>query len=128
MKTIETVFEDKRGTIENVLKQADVIRIKSNKGSRRAGHYHKEFGHWCLVTKGDITYYERRHGTNETPTKTVYNVGDVFWTGTMLDHLMVFENFDENEFYCFSEGNRDKENYETDTIRICDDLKAIYVE
>ena len=116
-------FRDSRGTIENICENADVLRIRSAAGSRRAGHYHKTTGHWCLVTKGFIQYYERAVGATTKPTVRIYNVGDVFWTGPMLEHLMVFPY--ESEFLCFSTGKRDKESYESDLVRLDFDLDKV---
>lgn len=108
--------KDTRGEIHSVAEKADVIFITSNAGSRRANHHHKEFGHWCLVTKGAIIYLERPFGAVGQPTQQTFKPGDLFWTGPLMEHLMMFP--EEAAFYCFSVGARDAESYETDTVRM----------
>lgn len=120
--TEKPLFKDKRGEIISIAEHADVIRITSVKGSRRANHYHREFGHWCLVTRGNIIYAERPVGSLERPEWKSYGLGECFWTGPMVEHVMLFPDFDENEFYCFSVGARDRDSYEKDTYRLMFDL------
>lgn len=109
---------DDRGEIFRIAQSADVIKVTSVQGARRANHYHKEHGHSCLVTLGSIHYYERAVGSQGKPSCTVFNVGDLFWTGPMIEHVMLFPTYKDNEFYCFSVGARDPESYEKDTVRL----------
>lgn len=109
---------DNRGEIFAVAERADIIKVTSVKGARRANHYHKEHGHWCLVTAGSLHYYERPVGSQQKPSYKVFNVGNMFWTGPMIEHVMLFPTYDQNEFYCFSVGARDPESYEKDTVRM----------
>jgi hypothetical protein len=106
--------EDSRGSIEHVAEQADVLRIISNPGARRANHWHRQHGHWCLVVSGSITYLERPLGDTEKPTVMVYGPGAQFWTGPNMEHLMLFP--EHTVFYCFSVGARDADSYATDTV------------
>lgn len=117
---------DDRGIIEEICKNADVLRITSKIGSRRASHYHKATGHWCLVTRGSLTYFARPVNSQEKPTKKVYYKDDIFWTPPMEEHLMVFDEFNDNEFLCFSTGDRSQSNYEADLVRIEHKLDEIF--
>mgnify|MGYP001577639959 CR=1 FL=1 len=122
------IFKDKRGTIEILEKNLtiDLLRIKSKINTKRAAHYHKTSGHWCIVTSGEIQYYERPVGKNIKPRYTLYERGDMFWTGPMIEHLMVFPNYNDNEFICLSTGKRTQKEYEKDLVRINYDLAKLY--
>jgi hypothetical protein len=113
---MKVLNNDERGTIIEVAKKADVLLISSRVGSRRANHYHKRFGHLCIVAEGCVHYYEREVGSKEKPTMKAYAKGETFDTRPMMEHLMLFPV--ETVFYCYSYGARDKENYEDDTVRL----------
>lgn len=117
---MNTLHTDERGEIIQVAEKADVLRITSNVGSRRANHFHRESGHWCLVISGMINYYERPVGAKESAAIRTYFPGDLFWTGPMVEHLMVFAQ--DTQFYCFSTGARDPAHYEADTVRLSFEL------
>lgn len=119
------VFEDNRGAIFSICEKADVIRITSVKGAKRANHYHRNHGHVCIVTKGSIMYLERPVGSQNPPTQRYFKVGEQFSTEPMMEHLMLFPDHEVNEFYCFSFGPRDAESYEQDTVRLETCLKEI---
>lgn len=115
---LRILCDDERGKIISIAERADVIKITSKLGARRANHFHKTYGHWCLVTVGSIESYERPVGSHDKPTVVWYYAGDLFWTGPMVEHLMLFPFDAVTEFYCFSVGARDRESYETDTVRL----------
>jgi quercetin dioxygenase-like cupin family protein len=111
-----TLHADARGEIISIAEKADILLIKSLAGARRANHYHRRFGHWCLVSSGTIHYYERPCGSGEKPSMAIYKQGTLFWTGPNVEHLMVFP--EDTEFYCYSVGARDGESYENDLVRL----------
>ncbi len=113
---MKLLHQDNRGSIEGIAEKADVLRITSTAGSRRANHFHKRFGHWCVVIYGEIEYFERPVGSAEPPTKETYGMAELFYTAPSMEHLMVFPV--DTEFYCFSTGARDGESYEEDTVRL----------
>lgn len=119
------VYEDARGTIENIESHfyGDIIYIRSKAGTARANHYHKQSGHLCYVTHGKITYMERPVGSKERPTTVDVVAGQSFWTGPMMEHIMVF-NVDA-EFICLSTGCRSQEEYEKDLVRLDFDLSKV---
>lgn len=125
-------YKDSRGKIQMVLETCQVGSIsiiESEPGSRRAGHYHQNGeGHWVLVTEGQITMYERPTGTNLPPKKIVVNKGDLWFTGSNIDHLMVFDVF--TIFHCYSVKARDSKTYESDTVRLSpdDNLDELYAK
>lgn len=119
----ELLNADARGTIRRVATGADVIVITSLAGTRRANHHHKEFGHWCVVIGGMINYYERPVGSKEPAPMRTYYPGDLFWTGPMIEHLMLFPQ--TTQFYCFSVGARDSQHYEADTVRLPFELDKV---
>lgn len=110
--------KDERGVIEEICQDAHVLRITTKKGSRRAAHYHKTTGHWVFVTKGSIKYFERPVGSPSDPFIRTYKEGEIFYTGPLMAHLMLFEEYEDNEFLCFSTGKRDQINYENDLVRL----------
>lgn len=117
-------YRDNRGVIETLCKNVDVLRITSKAGTERANHWHKTSNHWCLVTKGIIEYFERPTGENVKPTVSFFEVGDLFYTGPMVEHTMFFP--EDTEFYCFSGGDRTQEAYENDLVRFSKSLKEVY--
>lgn len=119
-------FIDDRGMIETICKNVDVLRIKTNKGFSRASHFHKHSGHWSMVTHGNIKYYERPALSAQKPSFTIYKSGDLFWTDKLIEHMMVFDDYEDNEFLCFSTGDRDQIEYEKDLVRLDFSLKSLY--
>lgn len=111
---IETLNKDERGNIARIAANADVLLIYSNKGARRANHWHRQHGHWCHVVSGSITYLERPVDSTQKPTVKIYAAGHRFWTGPNMEHLMLFT--EPTEFFCFSVGARDAESYAADTV------------
>lgn len=121
-------YVDERGSIQTVLENCtvgSVTLISSAPNTERASHYHlgKE-GHNILIIEGEIWIYERPVGSQDIPTKTILKVGDIHWTGPLVEHTMFFPNF--NQFCCFSVEPRDSDSYESNTVRIPVSLKNIY--
>ena len=123
-KEIKLLNEDNRGKIEQLCD--NVLMINSYRGVIRANHWHRCFGHWSLVMHGSITYFERSINSLDKPIMNKFVEGDLFWTPPLYSHCMKFEEFDKNEFYCFSDGSREQKNYENDTIKLDYDLSEVY--
>ena len=113
-----TRFEDERGSIIPLvdLPMESCVLITSKKGTVRANHYHKTDWHFCYVLEGMIEYYHRPHGSDEEPEKVVINKGELFFTGPMVDHAMVFA--DDTVFLTLGRNSRRQEVYEADVERI----------
>jgi len=111
-------IEDGRGFIQGIcdleMKSASIIFTKKNQW--RANHYHKKDWHFIYVTKGSFEYYFRKTNSNEDIKKKVVNVGQVLFTGNMIDHAMFYTQ--ETEILVVSKNPRDQQTYEEDTVRI----------
>ena len=111
-------IEDGRGFIQGIcdleMKSASIIFTKKNQW--RANHYHKKDWHFIYVTKGSFEYYFRKTNSNEDIKKKVVNVGQVLFTGNMIDHAMFYT--EETEILVVSKNPRDQQTYEEDTVRI----------
>lgn len=120
----EVLNEDARGEIISIAKNVDVLRIFSNKGSKRAMHYHKKSSHLCVLLSGAMTYIGKPTKKNVKPTIVKIKPGDYFFTDKMVDHLMVFTK--DSVFDCYSFGSRKKKDYENDLVRLDYDLEKMY--
>lgn len=116
-------YEDARGGIynfSNSLPTTSILKITCKEGAIRANHWHKEDYHFCVLSKGDMYYYERPLGSQEKPTKVYIQAGQAFYTPPMVEHAMEF--LSDSEFWCFSKLSREQQDYETDTTRLSFDL------
>ena len=115
---LENPFVDARGEIQPLVDvpMESCVLIRSKKGTVRANHYHQTDWHYCYVLEGEIEYYERPTGSSETPAKTVIRAGQMFFTGPMADHAMVFTQ--DTAFLTFGRNSRAQEVYEADVVRI----------
>lgn len=111
-------FVDERGYIQPLVDvpMESCVLIHSKKGTVRADHFHQTDWHYCYVVDGEIEYYERPTGSDETPQKTVVRAGQMFWTGPMADHTMVFTQ--DTTFLTFGRNSRSQEIYEADVVRV----------
>ena len=111
-------IKDGRGFIQGIcdleMKSASIIFTKKNQW--RANHYHKKDWHFIYVTKGSFEYYFRKTNSNDDIKKKVVNVGQVLFTGNMIDHAMFYT--EETEILVVSKNPRDQQTYEEDTVRI----------
>ena len=111
-------IEDGRGFIQGIcdleMKSASIIFTKKNQW--RANHYHKKDWHFIYVTKGSFEYYFRKTNSNEDIKKKIVNLGQVLFTGNMIDHAMFYT--EETEILVVSKNPRDQQTYEEDTVRI----------
>lgn len=120
-------YSDERGQILMILEDVElhsVSIISSRADSTRACHWHKKDSHYCIVNAGEIWYYERPVGSNEKPTLTVINQGELFYTAPMTEHQMYFPV--DTVFSCYSTLSRKTNDYEADTARLTENLKDIY--
>lgn len=115
---LEKPFVDARGHILPLvdLPMESCVLITSKKGTIRANHYHKTDWHFCYVLEGEIEYYHRPHGSAAAPEKVVIKQGEMFFTGPMVDHAMVFGA--DTVFLTFGRNSRSQEAYEADVERI----------
>lgn len=115
---LEKAFEDARGSIQPLVDMTmeSCVMISSKKGSVRANHYHRTDWHFCYVVEGEIEYYCRPHGSQEKPEKHLIASGELFFTGPMEEHAMVFTK--DTLFITLGRNSRRQEVYEADVVRI----------
>lgn len=115
---LEKPFVDERGAIQPLvdMPMESCVLIESKKGTVRANHYHTTDWHYCYVLDGEIEYYERPTGSDEEPKKYVLTKGQMFFTGPMLDHVMVFTK--DTSFLTWGRNSRAQDVYEADVVRI----------
>lgn len=120
-------YKDSRGSIEMILescKVGSISRITTEPNNGRASHWHKADGHTIVINEGQIEIYERPVDSQEQPTKTILNKGDIHFTGPQVEHYMWMPCY--TVFDCYSLLPRNSENYENETVRFEHNLKAIY--
>lgn len=115
---LERPFVDERGSIQPLvdIPMRSCVLITSRKGTVRANHFHNTDWHFCYVLDGAIEYYERPHDSAEPPVKQLFGKGEMFFTGPMLDHAMVFA--EDTTFLVWGRNSRSQEIYEADVKRI----------
>jgi quercetin dioxygenase-like cupin family protein len=115
---LEKPFSDARGDIQPLVDvpMESCVLITSKKTAVRANHYHQTDWHYCYVLSGSIEYYHRPTGTNDTPEMVLIKTGEMFFTGPMVDHAMVFP--EDTVFLTFGRNSRAQEVYEADVVRI----------
>lgn len=115
---LEKPHVDERGVIQPLvdMPMESCVMITSKKGAVRANHYHRSDWHFCYVVDGEIEYYERPHGSAEEPKRYVIKKGELFFTGPMVDHAMVFPV--ESTFLTWGRNSRSQDVYEADVVRI----------
>jgi uncharacterized RmlC-like cupin family protein len=98
--------------------------IWSKPGALRANHYHKTDTHTCYLVSGDMMFYWRNHGETKIH-REHFGPGDMFKTGPLIDHEMVFET--ESCMVVISAHQRDADTYDEDIVKIAP-LHEQYVE
>lgn len=119
-------YKDKRGVIEMLLESQEThsfSKITSLPGTTRAQHWHKADSHFCMVSYGQIEYYERPVDSDKKPTKTIIKPGQMFYTAPRVQHEMFFPV--KTEFLCLSTLSRKNADYENDTTRFDYSLKDL---
>lgn len=115
---LEKPHVDDRGSIQPLVDvpMESCVLITSNAGTVRANHYHQTDWHYCYVVEGEIEYYERPHGSTGTAKKYLIRQGQMFFTGPMIDHAMVFTR--DTTFLTWGRNSRAQDVYEADVVRI----------
>ena len=111
-------FADARGSIQPLVDvtMESCVLISSRKGTVRANHYHRTDWHYCYVLSGSIEYYHRPQGSEAKPEKALIGTGQMFFTGPMVEHAMVFP--EDTVFLTFGRNSRQQEVYEADVVRV----------
>jgi dTDP-4-dehydrorhamnose 3,5-epimerase-like enzyme len=113
---LEAGFEDWRGKILPIVHDlANVQMIYSRGGAVRANHYHKTDTHTCYIVQGSLYYYWRNHGETTIHKEKIIS-GELFKTGPLIDHEMVF--IENTIMVVVSEHKRDAVTYDEDIVKI----------
>jgi dTDP-4-dehydrorhamnose 3,5-epimerase-like enzyme len=115
---IPQVFTDSRGTIANIAdgNLGDVAIIESNKNAVRANHYHELDWHLSYLVSGRMIYTWKSIEPGDSAQNLEITAGQLFYTPPRVIHRMQF--LTESIFVAVSKLNRDKESYESDTVRV----------
>jgi dTDP-4-dehydrorhamnose 3,5-epimerase-like enzyme len=115
---LPAAFSDARGEILPLvdMPMKSCVLISSRRGSVRANHYHRTDWHYCYVLSGRIEYYHRPVGSKEAPQRVSVGKGQMFFTGPMIEHAMVFP--EDTVFLAFGRNSRAQEIYEADVVRV----------
>lgn len=115
---LDIVFRDARGEIRPLvdIMMESCVLISSRKGAVRANHYHRTDWHFCYVLSGQIEYYHRPTGSEEPAERVLVEAGELFFTGPMVDHSMVFT--EDTTFLTLGRNSREQAVYEADVVRI----------
>lgn len=115
---LEPPFADARGDIQPLVDLAmeSAVLIRSVKGAVRGNHYHRSDWHFCYVLQGEIEYFYRDHGSVAVPSREIIRTGELFFTGPMVEHAMVFPC--DTVFLTLGRNSRRQEVYEADVVRI----------
>ena len=115
---LESPFVDARGSIQPLVdvSMESCVLSHSKKGSQRANDFHRTDWHYCYVLAGEIEYYSREVGSDSPPQITRISKGEMFFTGPMVEHTMVF--LEDTDFLTFGRNSRAQEVYEADIVRI----------
>lgn len=113
---LEEGFTDHRGKILPIVHDfANVQMIWSKAGALRANHYHKTDTHTCYLVTGSMDYYWRNHGETKIHKERIL-AGELFKTGPLIDHEMVFS--EDSIMVVVSEHKRDANSYDEDIVKI----------
>lgn len=119
--------KDSRGLIQMIITDCrveSISRIETLGGHTRAQHWHKNDGHYIETLVGEVWLYERPVGSEDCPKLIKVGVGDIAFTGPLIEHEMFFPVF--TVFNCYSLLPRTSEKYENETVRFNHSLKNIY--
>ena len=122
IKKIEPAFEDKRGSIWDYLTDENINHagfLKTNKGSVRGKHYHKEQKQYTLVTKGKIRVVGKDLLKNNSKIE-IQEMGIMEMVVFPPYYYHSIEAIEYAECLVFASKSRKDTGYEEDTVRIQD--------
>jgi dTDP-4-dehydrorhamnose 3,5-epimerase-like enzyme len=115
---LDEPFVNANGTIQNLVLEnfTSAALIRSAAGAIRANHFHKTDWHYSYVVEGEIWYYWRPVGSNETASQARFRAGQMFFTPPLVEHAMFFP--EDSVFLTFARNVRDHEHHESDVVRV----------
>lgn len=124
VKHIEAVFEDERGSIEDILENEQFEHatiIRSRAGAVRGNHYHERTWQWVFVLSGSIRYVV---GLPDGGVDSgVIRPNDLLLTEPKESHAL--ETLEDTVFLVLTRGPRGGTGYEDDTFRLEEPLIPI---
>jgi dTDP-4-dehydrorhamnose 3,5-epimerase-like enzyme len=121
VRHIEPVFQDERGSIEDILENEELQHatiIRSAAGAVRGNHYHERTWQWVFVLTGAIRYVVRS-AEGETQSGIV-RANDLLLTCPGESHAL--ETLEETAMLVLTRGPRGGSGYEDDTFRLDEPL------
>ena len=117
---IPQVFSDLRGDIINIAdgNLGDVALIKSNPGSTRANHYHREDWHLSYLLNGKLRYYWKNVSPSENANIIEVEEGSMIFTPKLVAHKMEFVT--QTSLIVISKLSRIRQNYDNDLVRFAE--------
>lgn len=105
-----SVFEDKRGKIEDLLGPVDAVtRIHTVKDAIRGNHFHEHTTQWTYILSGRLLMATGVYKHLAEPGKLVlHNAGEAH----------AWKALEDTDCLVFTKGPRSGENYESDVIRL----------
>lgn len=116
-------FVDERGAITDLLVREPVeyvTQITSRSGAVRGNHYHKETTQWIYVVEGRLQVLTQLPG--EAVRADVLEAGQLIVNIPNERHAMIA--LTDARFLVFTRGPRGGEDYEQDTYRLSEPLRA----
>lgn len=116
-------FVDERGEITDLLVREPVeyvTQITSRSGAVRGNHYHKETTQWIYVVEGRLQVLTQLPG--EAVRADVLEPGQLIINLPNERHAMIA--LTDARFLVFTRGPRGGEDYEKDTYRLSEPLRA----
>jgi len=123
VERIQCTYEDERGEITDILAKEEiqyVTLITSAKGSERGHHYHKETIQWVYILEGKLKLLTQM--PDAPVLATILEKGDLAMTIPHERHSMIA--LEDSAFMVFTRGTRGGEDYERDTYRLSEPLRA----
>jgi quercetin dioxygenase-like cupin family protein len=123
VEKIEYSHKDERGEITDILAKEEiqyVTLITSEKGAERGHHYHKETIQWVYILEGKIKLLTQM--PDAPVCATILEKGDLAMTAPLERHSMIA--LETSSFMVFTRGTRGGEDYEKDTYRLVEPLRA----
>lgn len=117
VRHIEPVFQDERGSIEDILENEELQHatiIRSAAGAVRGNHYHERTWQWVFVISGAIRYVVRDE--DDAVQSGVVRTNDLLLTGPKESHAL--ETLEDTVMLVLTRGPRGGSGYEGDTFRL----------
>jgi hypothetical protein len=117
IKRVNPSFQDKRGTIQDILINEPIEHITvitSKKDVTRGNHFHKKTIQWVYVHSGKLKSLTQKE--NENVVSRILEPGDLIKTEVLEKHALKILEY--SIFYVFTKGPRGGDNYENDTYRL----------